>query len=157
MAQKTAFVTGATGFLGLNLVEQLTEAGWAVMALHRASSELRHLSRFEVDRVEGDLTDPASLQRALPAGLDAVFHLAADTSMWSRHNARQSAINVTGTANILAAARAAKARRFVHTSTWNTYGLEQGKISEASPQRGGASWINYNRSKFEAEERAPLF
>ena len=52
MAQKTAFVTGATGFLGLNLVEQLTGAGWAVVALHRATSDLRHLSRFDVERVD---------------------------------------------------------------------------------------------------------
>ena len=153
MVQKTAFVTGATGFLGLNLVEQLTQAGWAVVALHQATSDLRQLGKFAVERVEGDLTEAASLRRALPAGLDAVFHVAADTSMWSRHNARQTANNVAGTANILAAAKAAGARRFVHTSTWNTYGLEQGAISEASPQRGGQSWINYNRTKFQAEER----
>ena len=72
--------------------------------------------------------------------------------MWSRNNARQTRTNVDGTANVLAAARRAKARRFVHTSTWNTYGLEQGEINETSPQRGGASWINYDRTKFLAEE-----
>ena len=40
----------------------------------------------------------------------------------------------------------------MHTSTWNVYGLEQGAISESSPQLGATSWINYNRSKFLAEE-----
>ncbi len=153
MARKTAFVTGSTGFLGLNLLEQLTQAQWDVVALHRASSDLSHLREYPVEPVEGDLSDLDSLRRALPQGLDAVFHVAADTSMWSRHDARQSEVNVTGTANVLAAAREAKARRFVHTSTWNTYGLEQGEISETCPQLGGTSWINYNRTKFLAEER----
>jgi len=153
MAGKTAFVTGATGFLGLNLVEQLTRAHWNVVALHRPSSTLSHLRDFPVETIEGDLTDLDSLRRAMPQGLDAVFHVAADTSMWSRRAARQTEVNVTGTANVLAAARAARARRLVHTSTWTAYGLEQGEISETCPQLGGSSWINYNRTKHLAEER----
>ena len=153
MARKTAFVTGSTGFLGLNLVEQLTKADWSVVALHRPSSDLSHLRAFPVETVEGDVTSLDSLRRAMPRGIDAVFHVAADTSMWSRHDARQTQVNVAGTANVLAAAREAKARRLVHTSTWNTYGLEQGEISEACPQLGGDSWINYNRTKYLAEEK----
>ncbi len=152
MAAKTAFVTGATGFLGLNLVEQLSAAGWSVVALHRSSSELAPLRAFAAETVEGDLLDPASLKRALPQGLDAVFHVAADTSVWSRNDARQTRVNVEGTRNLLDAALAAKARRFIHTSTWNTYGLEQGALHEDLPQLGGTSWINYNRTKFQAEE-----
>ncbi|MDH3580553.1 MAG: SDR family oxidoreductase [Hyphomicrobiales bacterium] len=152
MTRKTAFVTGSTGFLGLNLVEQLTQADWDVVALHRRNSNLSHLRKFPVEMVEGDLTSLASLRRAIPQGIDAVFHVAADTSMWSRNNARQTETNVAGTANVLEAVRQAKARRFVHTSTWNTYGLEQGEISETCPQLGGRSWINYNRSKYLAEE-----
>lgn len=53
---------------------------------------------------------------------------------------------------MLQAARKANVGRFIHTSTWNTYGLEQGEISESSPQLGGSSWINYNRTKFRAEK-----
>jgi nucleoside-diphosphate-sugar epimerase len=152
MARKTAFVTGATGFLGLNLVEQLTRADWDVVALHRPSSDPSRLRKFPVEPVAGDLTDPDSLRRAIPRGVDAVFHVAADISMWSRHEARQTAVNVAGTANLLTAARRAEARRFVHTSTWNTYGLGQGEISETCPQLGGASRVNYDRTKFLAEE-----
>lgn len=152
MAAKTAFVTGATGFLGLNLVEQLTAAGWLVIGLHRSTSDLAPLRAFPVETVEGDLLDPGSLKRVLPQGVDAVFHVAADTSVWSRNDRRQTRINVEGTQNILEAALAAKARRFLHTSTWNTYGLEQGALHEGLPQLGGGSWINYNRTKFLAEE-----
>ncbi len=152
MADKSAFVTGGSGFLGLNLVEQLTARGWRVTALHRRSSDLRRLSRFPVELVEGDILDPEALARAVPHGVSAVFHLAADTSVWSQRNARQTRVNVEGTRHVARAALAAGARRMVHTSTWMTYGLEQGDISEDSAQRGGRSWINYSRSKFLAEE-----
>jgi nucleoside-diphosphate-sugar epimerase len=152
MAAKTAFLTGGTGFLGLNLMEQLVAQGWHVTALHRRSSDLAFISRFAVDLVEGDILNPGALDRAIPQGVDAVFHLAADTSVWSRHNRRQTRVNVEGTRNVARAALAANARRLVHTSTWMTYGLEQGDISEDSPQLGGQSWINYGRTKFLAEE-----
>ena len=152
MTTRHAVVTGGTGFLGLNLIEQLTAGGWHVTALHRPTSDLAEIRRFPVDLVAGDLTDPASLRRALPRAVDTVFHVAADTSVWSRHDDRQTRINVEGTRNMVEAALASGARRFVHTSTWNVYGLEQGAISEASPQLGATSWINYNRSKFLAEE-----
>ncbi len=152
MAEKTAFVTGGTGFLGFNLVEQLAARGWGVTALHRRSSDLQFISRFPVELVEGDILDPDSLKRAIPEGVFVIFHLAADTSVWSRQKQRQTRVNVEGTRNVARAALAAGAHRFVHTSTWMTYGLEQGDISEGSPQLGGRSWINYSRTKFLAEE-----
>jgi dihydroflavonol-4-reductase len=148
----SAFVTGGTGFVGLNLIEQLTRLGWHVIAMHRASSDLRQVARFPVRLVEGDLLDLQSLAGAFPQAVDVVFHLAADTSMWSRHNDRQHRINVEGTRNVVEAALAARAGRLVHTSTWTVYGLEQGEISEALPQQGKDSWISYNRSKFLGEE-----
>jgi len=147
-----AFVTGGTGFLGLNLIEQLVAAGWQVTALHRPTSNLAEIGRFPVDLVAGDLTDLASLKRAIPEAADAVFHVAADTSVWSRHDERQTRTNVEGTRHMVEAALARRVGRFVHTSTWNVYGLGQGTISEDSPKLGGTSWINYDRSKFRAEE-----
>ena len=72
--------------------------------------------------------------------------------MWSGHNARQTRINVEGTRCVVEAALHAGAGRLVHTSTWNTYGLEQREISEELPQLGGKSRINYDRTKFLGEE-----
>ncbi|HEX5077781.1 MAG TPA: SDR family oxidoreductase [Geminicoccaceae bacterium] len=152
MAERTAFVTGGTGFLGLNLVEQLVAQGWQVTALHRPTSDTRLLRQFPVRLVEGDILDPASPRRAVPAGVDAVFHVAADISMWSGHADRQTRINVEGTRHVVAAALDAGAGRLVHTSTWNTYGLGQGEISEELPQRGGETGANYDRSKLLAEQ-----
>jgi dihydroflavonol-4-reductase len=152
MAERSAFVTGGTGFVGLNLIEALTGEGWQVTALHRPTSDLAAIRRFPVRLTEGHLLAPDSLRRAIPAGVDAVFHVAADVSVSAKHDTRQTRINVDGTRHIVEAALAAGAMRLVHTSTWNTYGLEQGEISEDRPQLGGSSWINYNRSKFLAEE-----
>jgi dihydroflavonol-4-reductase len=149
---RTAFVSGSTGFLGRNLIEQLTAGGWAVTALHRASSDVSTLERYTVRLAVGDVCDPASLRQAMPASVDVVFHVAADTAMWSGHNERQTRTNVDGTRNMVTVALEKGCRRFVHTSTWNTYGLEQGVLSEASPQRGAESWINYERTKYLAEQ-----
>jgi len=149
---RTAFVTGATGFLGLNLVQHLTEQGWAVTALHRPSSHLTYLRRFPVTLAAGEIEEAASLHRAMPDGLDAVFHVAGDVSFWSGHRARQRRTNVEGTRNVAAAARRKGARRFIHTSTIAVYGTPPGPFDETSPHLGKASPIGYLRSKALAEE-----
>jgi len=148
---KTAFVTGATGFLGLNLVQLLTERGWAVTALHRPSSNLTYLKRFPVTLAVGEIEEAASLERAMPEGLDAVFHVAGDVSFWSGHRARQFRTNVAGTRNMAAAARRRGARRFVHTSSIAVYGTP-GSFDESSPHLGKSSRIGYLSSKALAEE-----
>ncbi|MDA8107578.1 MAG: SDR family oxidoreductase [Betaproteobacteria bacterium] len=155
---RTAFVTGATGFVGLNLVEALAREGWRVLALHRPESDLKHLARLPAERVLGDVTDRALLERALPTGVDAVFHAAGDTSLWSRRNAHQDLVNIEGTRNMVEAALARRARRFVHTSSISAYGMVSGRIDERTEQRGGESWVNYQRSKFlgEREVRGAL-
>lgn len=149
---KTAFVTGGTGFVGINLVNELTRQGWSVTCLHRPSSDLRHLGRLPVQRRVGDLHDPGSLRAALPADVDVVFHVAADTSAWSRLDAAQSATNITGTRNVIDAARARRAKRFVLTSTASAYGKQTEPLSEASVSTADRSHINYERSKWLSEQ-----
>jgi nucleoside-diphosphate-sugar epimerase len=146
-----AFVTGSTGFIGLNLIEQLTAAAWTVVALHRPSSELSYLLRFNVQRVIGDILDPAAVESAMPERVDAIFHTAADLSSWSRNNERQTQNNVVGTQNVVTAALKKGARRFVHTSTSSVYGLISATVDETAPQLGRESWLNYVRSKALAE------
>src|SRR4029078_5608688 len=119
----TAFVTGATGLLGLNLGDHLTRLGWEVVALHRATSDVTDLGPFPVLRAEGALEDRASLIRAMPEGVDVVFHTAADVTFWPRHRARQTRTNVAGARNVGAAALERKAKKLVHTSTTSVYGF----------------------------------
>jgi dihydroflavonol-4-reductase len=149
---RTAFVTGATGFVGLNLVEALLAEGWRVIALHRAGSDLTYLQRMNAERATGDVTDRESVLRALPEGVDAVYHVAGDTNLWSRRNAAQDRINVEGTRNMVAAALARRARRFLHTSSISAWGMQRGRLDERTPQLGKYSKVNYNRSKHLAEE-----
>ena len=149
---RTAFVTGGTGFLGLNLIQQLTAAGWQVTALHRPSSDLTYLKRFPVTLAVGEVENTDSLAGAMPEGMDAVFHVAGDTSFWSGHRARQRRTNVEGTRNMAAAARRKGARRFVHTSTIAVYGTPPAAFDETAPHLGKASPIGYLHSKALAEE-----
>lgn len=153
MTTRTAFVTGATGFLGQNLCEQLAEAGnWRVVALHRSGSGVELLQRLGVELAEGDILDEASVLAAIPASTDAVFHTAAMTSMWRKDAAVQERINVTGTANVVRAAIQKEAGRFIHTSTWNVYDRSGGNFTEETPKAGRQSWISYDRTKHEAED-----
>ena len=149
---KCVFITGANGFLGLNLIEQFTAAGWRIVGLCEPRSERRHIDRLGVEVVEGNILDLNSLHAVMPAGADAVVHTAASTSIWSRNNDMQTKVNVLGTRNVCRACRDKGVKRMVHTSTWNTYGLEHREITETTPQTGGGSWINYVRTKFLAEE-----
>ena len=149
--KKTAYVTGSNGFLGLNLCAELLHQGWRVLALHRATSDTRYLKGFAVEPVEGDINDPVSLARTLPLRVDALFHVAGSTSLWSRHNAGQDRINIEGTRNVVEAALAAGAKRFVHTSSISAWGIRTGTIDETAEQLGAASPVNYQRSKCAAE------
>jgi len=149
---RVAFVTGANGFLGLNLVAELLAQGWRVIALHRAGSDIRYLQRMPAERATGDVTDRESVLRALPEGVDAVYHAAGDTSLWSRRNAAQDRINIEGTRTMVEAALARHARRFLHTSSISAWGMQRGHLDERTPQLGKYSRVNYNRSKHLAEE-----
>ena len=147
----TAFVTGATGFLGLNVVEQLTANDWEVTALHRPTANLSYLEKFPVKLATGAIDDVASLKDAIPPNVDAVFHVAGDTSLWKAANLQQNRTNIDGTRNMVEAALAASAKRFIHTSSIAAYGLIREPFDETAAQRGGQSWINYFRSKFQGE------
>jgi dihydroflavonol-4-reductase len=149
---RTAFLTGATGFIGTVLARELVERGWEVTAIHRPGSSLKYLRELPLRLAPGDVTEPASLAAALPEGVDAVFHVAGDTGLWSRHNDRQYRINVEGTRNMVAAALERGAKRFVHTSTISVYGLQTGRIDERAPQLGRDSPVSYQRTKYLAEE-----
>jgi dihydroflavonol-4-reductase len=151
-AADSCFVTGATGFLGLNLVEHLIREGWRITALHRPKSVLTYLQRFPVDLVSGDIEDRESIVKAMPEGLAAVFHVAADVSHWSRDAIRQERCNVEGTRNVVAAALARGARKFVHTSSTSVYGFQAEPFDETAPRLGANSWNNYARSKTLAED-----
>ena len=153
MTGKTAFVTGASGFIGTNLVKQLGEAGWSVIAMHRETSDLTYLRQFPATLVVGDIGDRAFLESAIPEGVDAVFHVAGNVSFDSAGDEAQTHANVAGTAAVVEAAKARKVGRFVHTSTGAVWGLHDGvPIDETAPSNAFDLPVNYCRTKKMAED-----
>jgi dihydroflavonol-4-reductase len=150
----TAFVTGGTGFVGLNLVQALMAAGWDVTALHRPTSDLKFLNRFRPRLAIGSITDQESLNAALPGLTDTVFHVAGNTNMWRKRNGEQTQDNVEGTRNIVEASIAKGVRRLVVTSSISAYGPVTGEVTEQTPSLAAHSRINYQQTKWRAQEIA---
>ena len=153
MTGKTAFVTGASGFIGVNLVKQLGEAGWSVTAMHRETSDLTYLRQFPAARVVGDIGDRDFLAGAIPEGVDALFHVAGNVSFDSAGDEAQTHANVAGTRAVVEVAKARKVGRFIHTSTGAVWGLHHGMpIDETAPSNADEIGVNYCSSKKAAED-----
>ena len=150
MSQK-AFVTGASGFVGSHVVHELHAQGWEVHVLARRTSNLEELAGVPFELHFGDVTDADSVFKAMPKQVDAVFHVAASTNFWSRKNEEQIRINVTGTHNMVEAAIDADAGRFIHTSSFVTWGFPGVEVNENSPRDSSSDWINYVKTKHESE------
>src|SRR6267142_3944835 len=116
------FVTGASGFIGANLVHELVARGHRVKALLRGKSDRRGLAGSEFEPVEGDVSDRDLLKAAMH-GCDWCFHVAASYHLWLRDYRPMYAANVEGTRNVIEAAAAAGCSRIVYTSTVGCIGL----------------------------------
>ncbi len=150
-----ALVTGASGFVGAALARTLLAAGWQVRVLVRAGSDRRNLRTLTVQSAIGDLTDTASLERAVE-DCDAVFHAAADYRLWVPDPQSMYQANVEGTRNLLEAARRAGVKRIVYTSSVACIGLPaDGSVgTEDTPVSLKSMVGHYKRSKFLAEQAA---
>ncbi|MDE2852475.1 MAG: NAD-dependent epimerase/dehydratase family protein [Acidobacteriota bacterium] len=152
----TALVTGGTGFVGAHVVRALLARGEdRVRCLARPGGDRSNLEGCDVEIVEGDLRDPASL-RAACAGCVEVYHCAADYRLFVRRPRDIYASNVDGTRHLLAAAAEAGAKRIVYTSSVGALGLEPGgrPATETTPVSVSAMVGHYKRSKYLAERVA---
>ncbi len=147
-------VTGATGFIGGNLARELWRRGDDVRALVRPGSNRLTIEDTGIVPVEGDILDRDSVDRAVQ-GCEAVFHVAAAYTFWSRDPPGVSRTNVEGTLNVLEAARQAGVSYTVYTSTVGTVGLpKEGLGNETTPLDPKSLHGHYKRSKLEAEQEA---
>jgi UDP-glucose 4-epimerase len=131
-------VTGGAGFIGSHLIEGLTAAGRRVRVLDDFSTGLRsnlaHVSPAP-EVVDGSVADLAAVEQAT-AGAGVVFHLAALASVQRSIEAPAdtNAVCVTGTLNVLDAARRAGVRRVIYAASASAYGLPTGAVqSEDEP------------------------
>jgi UDP-glucose 4-epimerase len=156
-------VTGGAGFIGSNLVDALVERGDEVTVIDDISTGKRHnldqalqngAQLMELD-IRDDEAVNAAMEQARP---EVVFHLAAqiDVRKSVADPANDSRVNVEGTVNVLRAAQAHGARRFVNASTGGAiYG--EGQIIPAPEDHPVAPEAPYGLSKFCAEQYCELF
>lgn len=146
-------VTGATGFLGTNLVHELVKQGWQVRASGRSDNPF--LTDLPVEFMRGDITSKTDVDRMV-AGCDIVFHVAGDTSFWNKRNQLQRHINIDGSINMAEACIRHNVKRLVCTSTVDVFGYDPGGTS-VDEKTGRYNFnnmgYNYGDSKYEADQR----
>lgn len=150
-----AFVTGGTGFIGSSVVRVLLERNVGVRALSRADSDRQNLDGLDVEIVEGDLRDPASLRRGM-AGCELVFHAGALYSFWVRPRRLIYDVNVEGTRSVFDAAKATGVERVVYTSSVAALGLrDDGRPADETTETQLDQVVgDYKKSKYLAEQVA---
>jgi nucleoside-diphosphate-sugar epimerase len=146
------FVTGGSGFVGRNLIRALVARGDEVRALARSESSIKAVEALGAKATKGDLDDVTAMTEAM-RGAQLVFHAAAQTDLNGTRD-QFFQVTVTGTENVLAAARAAGVRRVVHIGTEAV--LADGKpivaADETRPRPHNPAGL-YPWSKGLAEER----
>ncbi|MBU1692747.1 MAG: NAD-dependent epimerase/dehydratase family protein [Verrucomicrobia bacterium] len=144
-------VTGAGGFVGSRLVRELVSRGIPVRAMVRDLRKTGELQGLDIEMVQADMKDAASLARAVE-GVGGVYHIAALFRQAGLPDAEFFDVNVEGTRRLLDASIAAGVRRFVHCSTVGVLGhVENPPADEQTPYNPGDV---YQRSKMEGEKIA---
>lgn len=143
-------VTGAAGHIGNVLVRELLNDGKKIRALILPGEDTTALQGMQIEYCEGDVLDTASLERAMQ-GIDTVFHLAGIISIVPGQDDLMRKVNVEGTRNVLAAAKKAKIKKLVYTSSIHALSRDwKGKIDEQVPFDPQNQAGEYDRTKAEA-------
>lgn len=143
-------ITGATGFVGSQLIEAVARNGLRARALVRKTSDLALLERHGVERAVGDITDSAALRRAVE-GADTVLHLAGATR--ALRPATFHAVNTEATGLLVEAMEADGApRRLVYLSSLAAAGPRSDR--PVRPEDPPRPLTSYGRSKLEGERAA---
>ena len=149
----TAFVTGATGFVGINLIEALVAKSWTAHALTRdvksgkAAKLLQTIGNGKVNLVQGDVNSGNDALAALmPDNVDVIFHIVhvqestkADGRLFSapgytpEGRSEHLRLNLEAMAAVVHAARVKNVRRVVYCSSWSAYGIQGGIFDESAP------------------------
>jgi farnesol dehydrogenase len=147
----SVFVTGATGFIGNHLVEQLVQKGELVHVFCRQTAYQTSPDNRNIKVFRGDIRNPESVENAM-MGCDRVFHLAAYARNWAKDPKTFYDVNVGGLKNVLDAALKNSIRKVVFTSSSLTIGPSNGSSVNETDGRTAGFFTEYERSKCTAEE-----
>jgi len=147
-------ITGANGHIGCHVTRAVAAEGWTPVAFVRPGSDRRGLAGVKCELREGDLTDAASVRRAME-GIEAVMHVGAVHRNAEATDGEMARTALDGTTAVLEAAAAAKVRRLVLTSSGATVGFAPDPskpLDESHHQQRTSS--PYTRAKVEQERLA---
>jgi dihydroflavonol-4-reductase len=149
-------VTGATGLIGFNIVQELLSRNHEVRVLARTPDKAKKLFANRCEVLRGDVTEPASIAPAA-AGCELVFHAAGFPEQWMKDPAIFQQVNVGGTKNVLEACKAAGVRRVAYTSTIDVFAGKAGETYNESVLDPKPKGTYYERSKQDADKLAVEF
>ena len=147
------FMTGATGFIGGMLAQQLRAANHHVVALVRNPDKASALAALGVQLAPGDITDKASM-RAPMSGCDGVFHVAGWYKVGQKDSSPAVTTNVEGTRNVLTLMKELQIPKGVYTSTLAVNSDTHGAMHDESYRFYGQHLSEYNRTKAAAHDIA---
>jgi nucleoside-diphosphate-sugar epimerase len=144
-------VTGATGLIGVPLVQKLAETGVTVHAFCRSESKAKVFDHPNIEIFIGDLSDPESIEKAV-IGCEQVYHLAAFARVWHKRRSYFHEVNVDHTIQLAETAFKAGVKKIVFTSTAGVLGPSQEQTVDETSEKTGNFFTPYEESKFLAEQ-----
>ena len=151
------FVTGGTGFLGKNLVKELSYSSEDIHLLVRENSNLRDLDNKRFKIFPGDVTNVHTVKNAIK-GCKTVFHLASLVKAWVSNPLEYYQVNVKGFKNVMECAVEEDVTKFVYTSSFVALGPSNGKSNTEEIFHDPNHLHNhYERTKYIADQLIPEY
>jgi dihydroflavonol-4-reductase len=146
-------VTGGDGLLGSNVVRELLTRGYSVSVFVQPGRQQKTLEGLEVERLSGNLLNQQEVMDAV-AGMDAVIHCAASTSVWPTRSEVVNTVNIEGTRNIIEAVKRFGVKRLVYIGTANSFGFgtKEHPGVEGNPYKSAQYGLDYMDSKYKAQQ-----
>ena len=142
-----AFVTGASGFIGRHLVQQLVDKNYQVYGLTRTRKGADLLTSIGANPVIGSIFDADSMRSDME-GSDVVFHCAGWDKIGSDEWMLAESVNVAGTRTVLRLAEDLGVPKIIHTSSATVFGDTRGRLVDESFQQGGPFLTEFERTKW---------
>ncbi len=147
------FLTGGTGFIGRYTVELLTKNKHDLKLLVRKNSDISFLKKYNLDIIEGNLTDKQSLLDGMK-DCDSVINIAGLYTFWEPDNKIYRETNVNGTRNVMESVLESGIKKVVHISTAGIYGKPLDDPFKEESQVGPVQFSEYFKTKYEGESIA---